>query len=94
VWEMRFSPLKTGVNQSDMANTRGRNTQEPETGPERIERLPGELESAMYTGTSDGEPAPGPAELGPLPDREEVLEVFQEADRLIAEQSEAEPQAG
>jgi len=56
--------------------------------------LPGELESAMYTGTSDGEPAPGPAELGPLPDREEVLEVFQEADRLIAEQSEAEPQAG
>lgn len=77
-----------------MEKGKGQHDQEAERGPERIERLPGELDSAMYTGTDEGEPAPGPAELGPLPERDEALEVFREVDELIEEQSEGEPQAG
>lgn len=65
-----------------------------EAGPERIERLPGELDSAMYTGTDEGEPTPGPEELGPLPEREEALEVFQRADELLEAREEDEEQAG
>lgn len=77
-----------------MAKGKGQRDQEVERGPERIDRLPGELDSAMYTGTDEGEPTPGPAELGPPAERDEALEVFREVDELIEEQSEGEPQAG
>lgn len=66
-----------------------------EEGPERIERLPGELDSAMYTGTDEGEPTPGPAEMGPPANRDEALEVFKAMDEEIAAREESgEEQAG
>ena len=67
--------------------------QAEEEGPERIERLPGEMESAMYTGADEGEPTPGPEELGPLPDREEAIEAFERMDEAIEEREEG-PQTG
>lgn len=60
-----------------------RRCEEEEEGPERIERLPGEMESAMYSGSDEGEPTPGPEELGPLPDRREALKVLERADEII-----------
>ncbi len=58
-----------------------------EEGPARIERLPGEMDSAMYSGSDEGEPTPGPEELGPLPDREEAVKAFERMDRAIEEGS-------
>ncbi|MBI3947598.1 MAG: hypothetical protein HY321_16885 [Armatimonadetes bacterium] len=62
--------------------------QDEERGPERIERLPGEMESAMYSGSDEGEPAPGQEEIGPLPTRAETLEVFDRVEQIIEERQE------
>ncbi|NLC56552.1 MAG: hypothetical protein GX774_06930 [Armatimonadetes bacterium] len=63
--------------------------QEREAGPERIERLPGEMESAMYSGTDD-EPPLFPEEVGPPADRQEAIEAFERADEVIAQLQEAQ----
>lgn len=75
-------------------NDRHRDRGEEREGPERIERLPGEMESAMYSGSDEGEPAPGPEELGPLPDREEALRAFQRMDELAGEPEAEESRPG
>lgn len=66
---------------------------EREEGPERIERLPGEIESAMYSGTDD-EPPFFQEEVGPPAGREEAEEIFERLDEAIAEAEEGPEQAG